>query len=281
MKRHIMSMGLTLQGKIALSLILMIIGMALFSSIITSHSFREPSASSFVSPGADHLLGTDDLGIDIWAQICHGAQVSLWIGFGSALLAGGGGTLLGILSGYHGGGTDRIVMGVCDMITIIPRLPMMIILGAFLGPSLNTIMIVIALLSWPHPARTIRSVVLSMKEENYIRAARTWGAGFFHVTFRHLLPALLPLITVSFIRISGQAIVTEAGMAFLGLGDPLSKSWGIILNRSINFPGIYFTDYWKWWIISPLAALVLLVLSMALLSRELEASSAQIIPRGK
>lgn len=257
-------------GKTSSAVLMMVILVALFSPYLSSFTSQIPSGESLEPPGSRHWLGTDDLGIDLWAQICYGARVSIIIGFGTALLAGVGGSIAGIFSGYYGGITDKILMRITDMIIVLPDLPMMIVLGAFFGPSLKNIIIVLALFSWTGPARIVRSKVLSLKQAASVTAARSYGAGFWHLTMRHFLPAILSVVLVSMIRLVSRAVVAEAGLAFLGLGDPTSKSWGLILNHAINFSGIYFTDYWKWWMISPLAAITLLVIAVAFLAREME-----------
>lgn len=120
------------------------------------------------------------------------------------------------------------------------------------------------------PARIIRSKVLALKEESYIKVAKGYGASFSYITFKHFMPQIFPICATSFIKLISRAIVSEASLSFLGLGDPTSKSWGLILNFALNFRGIYFTDYWKWWVVYPLAFIIILVLSTATLSRELE-----------
>lgn len=257
-------------GKIGLTIILFMLSLGLISVLFMGNTYQIPSGHSLEAPSLSHLLGTDDLGIDILAQICHGALVSILVGFLSAALAGIGGGILGILSGCYGGWIDKLVMGICDIIMVIPQLPLMIVLGAFLGPSVKNIILVIALLSWSRPARIVRSKVLSMRYEKYITAAQCYGAGFLHLVVKHFLPGVLPIMMVSVIGTISHAIRAEASLSFLGLGDPTSKSWGVILNRSINFPGIYFTDYWKWWVMAPLLVLILLILSVSFLSRDME-----------
>ena len=261
---------LTVLGKIGLAVVLMVLFLAVFSDWLALHPYSIPSGDALEAPGAGHWLGTDDLGIDIWAQICFGARISILVGFGTALLAGIGGSIIGIFSGYSGGLTDKLVMRVTDLIIVLPDLPMMIVLGAFFGPSIRNIIIVLALFSWTVPARIVRSKVLAVKQENYVSAATSYGAGFWHLTLRHFLPNILPLVMVSVIRLTSRAIVAEASLAFLGLGDPTSKSWGLILNHAINFKGIYFTDYWKWWVVTPITAIMLLVTAIAFISRDIE-----------
>jgi len=261
---------LTFLGKIGLAIVLTVLLLAIFSDLLALHPYSIPSGDALKAPGADHWLGTDDLGIDIWAQICFGARISIIVGFGTALLAGIGGSIIGIFSGYSGGLTDKLVMRLTDLVIVLPDLPMMIVLGAFFGPSVRNIIIVLALFSWTIPTRIVRSKVLSVKQEKYVEAAMSYGAGFWHLTLRHFLPNILPLVMVSVIRLTSRAIVAEASLAFLGLGDPISKSWGLILNHAINFKGIYFTDYWKWWVVSPISAIMLLVTAIAFISRDME-----------
>ncbi|MEL7565288.1 MAG: ABC transporter permease [Dehalobacterium sp.] len=260
----------SLWGKTSAVMLVVVILVALLSPYLSPYSAHIPSGDSLEPPGGRHWLGTDDLGIDLWAEICYGARVSIIIGFVTAFLAGVGGSVAGILSGYYGGWTDRILMRITDMMIVLPDLPMMIVLGAFFGPSLKNIIIVLAFFSWTGPARIVRSKVLSLRETAAITAAKCYGAGFWYLTIRHFLPAVLPVVLVTMIRLVSRAIVAEAGLAFLGLGDPTSKSWGLILNHAINFPGIYFTDYWKWWMVSPLAAITFLVIAVAFLAREVE-----------
>ncbi|MGD9974289.1 MAG: ABC transporter permease [Desulfatirhabdiaceae bacterium] len=260
-------------ARISLSVILLVTAAGIFSQWVAVHPHNLPSGNALEAPGPDHWLGTDDLGIDLWAQICHGAGVSVLVGVSAALLAGIGGCLIGMLAGYLGGITDRITMRMTDMMIILPDLPAMIVLGAFFGPGLINIILVLALFSWTGPARIIRSRILSMKQEQYIAAAQSYGAGFVHLAKTHFIPGVLPIALASIIRLTGRAIVAEASLSFLGLGDPTSKSWGLILNHAINFKGIYFMDCWKWWITSPLVAIIILVGAFAILARESETSA--------
>ncbi|MDI3477271.1 MAG: peptide/nickel transport system permease protein [Thermoanaerobacterium sp.] len=260
----------SITGKLAMTVVILVMFLGVFANIMAVHPHDVPSGKSLEPPSSSHWLGTDDLGIDLWAQVCSGARISIIVGFGTALLAGIGGSMIGIFSGYFGGITDKIIMRLTDIMIVLPDLPMMIVLGAFFGPSMKNIILVLALFSWTIPARIVRSKILSMKQEKYILAAKSYGAGFIYLTIKHFLPGILPLVMVSVIRLVSKAIVAEAGLSFLGLGDPTSKSWGLILNHAINFRGIYFTDYWKWWVVSPLVAITILVAAIAFISRDLE-----------
>lgn len=109
-----------------------------------------------------------------------------------------------------------------------------------------------------------------LKEMNYIKAAESYGAGIFYLLKKHFLPEIFPILAVSIIRLSTKAIVAEAGLSFLGLGDPSSKSWGLIIHHASSFPGIYYTPFWKWWLLFPWLALLALIVSLAFINRELE-----------
>jgi peptide/nickel transport system permease protein len=260
----------SITGKIAMAMLLFILFVAILAPVLSHHPHTEPSGRSLSSPSKEHILGTDDLGIDLWAQMVYGARISILVGFGTALFAGLGGSTIGIVAGYFGGKIDKVMMRLTDIVIILPELPTMIVLGSFFGPSIKNIIIVLSLFSWTRPARIVRSKVLSIKSENYIKIAKGYGGGFFYMIRRHFLPYIIPVIMVSFIKLVNRAIIAEASLAFLGLGDPTSKSWGLILNYAISFTGIYFTPYWKWWVVAPVGAIALMVITIALLGREFE-----------
>ena len=269
-KPHDLWCAFSSMGRVGGIVLLLMVLLTVLSLGFMGDRHQVPSGDSLEAPSLEHWLGTDDLGIDLFAQICHGAAISLAVGFSAALLAGVGGSLIGMVAGYYGGWIDKFILGLCDLIMAMPKLPLMIVLGAFFGSGLINIILVIALMSWAGPARTARSKIFAMRREPYIIASKSYGSRFFHLARRHFLPGLFPIVMVGVIRTIGHAIVMEAGLSFLGLGDPTSKSWGIILNRAINFSGIYFTEFWKWWIMAPLVALILLVVSTALIGRDFE-----------
>lgn len=261
---------LSLGARLGIIFVFLIIFIGVFGPYLSTHSHKVPSGKALEAPSREHLLGTDDLGIDLLSQIFYGARISVIIGFSTAILAGLGGSILGVIAGYYGGFVDKFIMRLVDIMIALPDLPMMILLGAFFGPSIRNIVLVLAFFSWTSPARIIRSKIISIKEESYIKMAESYGAGFFHLLRTHFLPEIMPILSITIIRITSKAIVAEAGLSFLGLGDPTSKSWALILNHGINFKGIYFTDYWKWWVMAPLLATMLLILAISTISRDLE-----------
>lgn len=257
-------------GKAGAFILLVIFFLAIGASVICSYSHQKISGPPLAPPDSSHFLGTDELGVDLWAQICHGARISLIIGLGTALIAGIGGAMAGILAGYIGGRTDMILMRLIDIMIVLPDLPVMIVLAAFFGPSMLTIVIVLSLFSWVHTARIVRAKVLSLKQRQYIHAAEIYGASSGYLMFHHFLPEIFPLAIVSMIRLTGRAIVAEAGLSFLGLGDPTSRSWGLIIHHATSFRGIYYTPFWKWWLVYPWLALTLMVTALALVGRDFE-----------
>jgi peptide/nickel transport system permease protein len=257
-------------GRAGLFFLMALLLLAAAAPLVCVHSHQAASGPALTPPGTDHWMGTDDLGVDLWAQVCFGARVSLLVGIGTALLAGLGGALAGILAGYCGGWTDRVLMRLIDILLVLPDLPVMIVLAAFFGPSVWTVIGVLSAFSWVFTARIVRARVLSLKQRRFIQAAEAYGAGTFYLMRRHFLPEIMPLAAVGMIRLAGRAIVAEAGLSFLGLGDPTSRSWGFIIHHALSFEGIYYTHFWKWWLIFPWLALTLVVLALALIGKDLE-----------
>ncbi|NMB78368.1 MAG: ABC transporter permease [Methanomicrobiales archaeon] len=258
------------EGKIGLAVFLIIILLAIFAPLISMYPPDKICGRSLEAPGPGHLLGTDELGMDIWAQICYGARMSLFIGISVALIAGIGGGALGVLAGYRGGLADLVLMRTVDVLMALPTLPLLVVISAFLGPSIVNIIVILVIFSWAKPARIARSQTLSIKSNAYISAARMFGGSPAYIMRRHILPEILPILFVLIISITSYAIMAESGLAFLGLGDPTSKSWGMMLHYATGFKSIYFTPFWQWWLLPPLVALIALLLCLAFIGRDLE-----------
>lgn len=260
----------SIEGKIGLFGLALILLVAIFAPLISMYPPSEITGKSLEAPGSAHLLGTDELGMDIWSQICYGARMSLFIGLAVAIIAGIGGGAVGILAGYLGGIVDEIVMRTVDILMALPSLPLLVVISAFLGPSIANVIIILVVFSWAKPARIARSQTLAIRGHAYIAAAKSFGATPFYILRRHILPEVLPVLFVLIIGITSYAIMAEAGLAFLGLGDPTSKSWGMMLHYATSFRSIYFTPFWQWWLLPPLVALIVLLLCLAFVSRDLE-----------
>lgn len=261
--------GMSLRAKLALFICLLFLLMAVFADQITAHPFNKISGGKFEPPSGDHWLGTNDLGMDLWAQMCNGARISLSFGLIVALIATALGGVVGLAAAFNRQ-MDSVLMALCNVFQSVPDIPIIIILASFFGQKNSVMILTLVIFSWTRPARLIRSRALVLKELPYVKVAKSYGAGFFHILREHLIWEIWPLWLVSLARLAGRAVVMEAAMAFLGLGDPTTKSWGMILNNALNYRGIYYTDYWKWWIVPPVLAIALLVTSLTVLVAELE-----------
>jgi len=212
----------------------------------------------FLPPGVHHPMGTDDLGRDIFSGVIHGARVSLGVGFTAALGSTIIGLLVGTLAAYYGKVFDTILMRITEIFFVIPMVFLAILLVAFFGSSIWNVILVIILLSWPTTARLVRGQVLALRERDFVKASRTLGEPAYRIMFFEILPnTLAPIIVNGSIEVA-RAIVVEAGLSFLGLGDARLISWGTMLYKSQRF-----LLQQIWWTFSfPGAALFFTVLSL-------------------
>jgi peptide/nickel transport system permease protein len=184
-------------------------------------------------PNLKHLMGTDDLGRDLFTRILYGGRISLSIGLFSALVATIFGSLVGAAAGFYGGRIDNLLMRFTDIVYSIPTLPLMIVLSAFTKSAIPFMILIIGLLSWMPTARVVRGSVLSLKERDFITAARMIGMRDWWIILRHILPNTLGPIIVGATLGVGGAIITESSLSFLGLGvQPPVPSWGNMLQDS-------------------------------------------------
>lgn len=218
-------------------------------------------------PNATHLLGTTAFGNDVLSQFLHGFRVALIVGLVAAVAVGFISTVFGVLSGYFGGYVDDFLMRLTDIALSIPTLPFAIVAVALLGPSIENIILVITILFWRNGARIIRSAVLTERERVYVKWARAAGASHFHIIMRHILPNIVRIVFLWVTMSVAFAILTEASLSFLGLGDPTVVSWGQMLNTAFSSGNL--RTAW-WWVVPPSLALVLLVSSLYLIGRAYE-----------
>jgi peptide/nickel transport system permease protein len=205
------------------------------------------------------ILGTTDKGSDAWSQLVYGTRISLYIGLIAASLSTAAGVAVGLISGYFGGKIDELIMRVVDFLLVIPRLPLLMVLAAFLGPSVDTIIIVIAVLGWTGTSRLIRSQVLAEKNKSYVEAARAIGATDTYIIFRHIMPNVTPLLFADITLGVVAAILTESALSFLGLTDPSEPSWGRMLADA-QIGGAFGNGAW-WVVIFP--GLMITAISLA------------------
>ena len=208
-------------------------------------------------PSLKHIFGTDDLGQDVFAQVVWGSRVSLIVGGVASLIAILIGTTMGLIGAYSKR-LDPLVSTLTDVMLSLPLLPLMILVTALAGPSVFTLTVVIGVLSWAEVARLIRSNGMVVASMAYIDGARVLGASHIRIIATEILPAVVPLIVVSVLLTSARAVISEAGLSFLGMGDPSSWSWGrILLNAQRS--GVLATAWWQ--TLFPSLAILILVLA--------------------
>lgn len=229
-----------------------------------------PSGPSLHPPSTTHWLGTDNLGVDVFAQISAGYFRSMAIGVLTALCTFLVGGILGICAGLAGGWVDEAIGLLIQVFLSIPQLPAMIVLGAFLGQSTWNIIWILALFSWAPVAKILRAKTRSVCGRDYIHMARLYGGGTLYLIRTHLAQDLLPLLSVQALGVVGKSILQESSLAFLGLSDPLARSWGLMIARATQFPGIYRTHFWIWWLLAPVLAMVLSTLLLRLMVQAIQ-----------
>jgi len=259
---------------VGLAIFLAILFIAVFADLIAPYSPYERVGRPYERPSWKHLLGTNDIGQDIFSELIYGARASLFIGFLAAITGTAIGTLVGIVAGYYGGIVDEVLMRVVDIWLSIPSLLFAIFLAAVILrtggiPMFYSVIFAIALTSWPPVARLVRSATLSIKERPYIESAVALGASSSRIMMRHILPNVAPLVLVEVVVRTAIAMLTEATLSFLGLGDPTLKSWGTILHFAM-VKNALILGLW-WWFLPPGLMIALTVLSVVLIGRGLEA----------
>jgi len=211
-----------------------------------------PSAipgASLEGPSSRYLLGTNDIGQDIFSQLLWGSRTSLAIALPAAALALALGISVGMGSGLAGGMVDVVTMRAVDIFLALPALPILVLVAALVGPSRLTLVATIGGLTWPGVARILRSETLTVRQRGFVAAARGFGAGPTTVVRRHLLPALSPVAVAVFLQVATAAVFLEAGLGFLGLSDPTTVSWGQVLRRAVTSPALFNTSQWVWWVL--------------------------------
>lgn len=255
-------------GTVGAVLVLIVCLTALFAPLLTSHDPAAVDPLNRLKPPMwleggtkEHWLGTDNLGRDMWSRIVYGSRVSLIVGIGAVLVSGAIGAVLGLMSGFYGRWIDAVIMRVADSFMAIPTILFMLVVMAVVGPGLTTLIFVIGVTNWVSYTRVVRGEVLSVKERDFVKAAKAVGARDGRIILKHILPNILS----SFIVISGMNVATtiimEASLSFLGLGiKPPDVSWGGMLSDGRQYVAT------SWWVATfPGMAITLTVLGVIFL----------------
>lgn len=248
-------------ARVGMVLTTLTVAVALLAPVLAPGDPFASVADPLLPPSRSHLMGTDDLGRDLLSAVVHGARTSMLVVAWVVLLSSAIGIMVGSVAGYRGGLVDDLLMRVTEMFQSIPRFFLAILAVSLFGAGLNNLILVLALTSWTWLARVVRAQVLSVKELEFVEAARALGATDVRILLRHILPSVLPAMMVVVSLTAARVILLEASVAFLGLGDPNAMSWGYLANNAQRF-----LRYAWWMSVFPGVAIVLSVLGLNLVS---------------
>jgi len=251
-------------GVFGLLIILTLIVFAVFAPVIAPYEPDDFVAAKRLDPSFAHPFGTDNFGRDMFSRVVYGARISLIVGFMSVTIGTALGTVIGIVSGYAGGRLDSIIQRTADLMIAFPGLLLLLILRQVMGPSLQTLILAVAIAIVPGVTRVVRSAVLSERTNQYVEAAIVLGATTPRILFKHIAPNVVALSIVVMTSLLGTAVLAEAALSFLGLGIPSAVTWGGDVNAARNSFPVHV-----WWAFFPGAAITLSVLGFSLLGDSL------------
>lgn len=252
------------------AVILLLVLVALLAPWIAPYAPKAITGPSLASPSHAHLLGTNDAGSDILSRVLWGARETLIVVIATTSLVLAVGIVVGLTAGLLGGGVDLVLSRVIDVFLALPKFPLLILIAALAGPSRTVAIVTIGLTLWPETARIVRSQALTLRTRGFFASARGFGAGPVYVMRRHLIPTLGPIIVSNLVYMAGTVVVIEAGLSFIGLGDPTAVSWGAELNRALVNPQATVGSVWIWWLLPPAIALTLTILGFTFIGVGLE-----------
>jgi peptide/nickel transport system permease protein len=250
---------------IGVTILGIVILVAIFAPMLTEYGPTQRVGRPHQPPSAEHWLGTTRLGYDVFTRLLYGARVSLAVGFGAGLLITVIGTVLGIIAGYKSGVIDEVITFFTNMILVIPNLPLLLVLAAFIGQaSPLVIAVILGCTSWAWGVRVTRSETLSIRQRDFVKSAEMLGEPGWRIMAFEILPNLISIVGINFIGSVIFAVITEATLEFLGLGDPNTVSWGIMLYNAQNASALSVGAWWD--LLSPCIALAVLGLGLALIN---------------
>jgi peptide/nickel transport system permease protein len=259
-------------GMAGLAVLVAFVLLALAAPLLADHAGLAAVNSTanpvWASPAHFGPLGTDHLGRSVWTQFVWGSRISLLVGLAATVLAMVIGTLVGVTAGFLGGRTGGLLMRVTEWFLVIPWVPLALALAAVLGPSIENIILVIGITSWPATARLVRAQVLTVKQRLYVDRSRALGATNLHLMGRHIGPNVAPLILANTTLTVPVAILSETTLSFLGLGDPSRPSWGKMLQDA--FANGALSQHAWWYYVPPGLGVMLVVLAFVLCGHALE-----------
>ncbi len=239
--------------------------LAIAAPLVTKHAPLDFDGPSLSLPTIEYWFGTNELGQDIFSQLIYGIRTSLFVSFMVAGISTFISVMLGLWAGYHEK-ADQMINGLANVIMVIPNLLLVLIVVAFTKGSLWVLILTLAFLSWPGYMRIIRSQVLTLREREFVKAAITFQGKHSYILWRHILPQLYPVIRAKLLITAQMAVITEASLSFLGLGNPNTVSWGMMLHDAFQASTTFMNASWQWLLIPPTSALLLLTINLSLIA---------------
>ena len=233
---------------VGLSIVLILVVVALFSDMLAPYELTE-HFGRFLHPSPEHLLGTDDMGRDIFSEIIIGTKLSLEVGFIAATISLTIGVTVGVIAGFYRGRIEQIMLTLTDVTIVIPTLPLLMILVVYFKPGVFSIAIAISIVGWCGMARILHPRTMYLKEQPFVEAAYAIGKSDLYIIIHHIIPNCKEIIAARYALAIGGAMLAESSMAFLGFGDPLNLSWGGIISEAYS-NGALGLDLW-WWYMAP------------------------------
>jgi peptide/nickel transport system permease protein len=258
---------------LGLAVVVAVVFMAIFAPYLTLYdpdrkfTNEQGAPMSLAPPSLEHPMGTDYLARDVFSRWVYGSQVSMLVAVFSGAAVISVGSTVGLFAGYYKGLFDQLVMRFVDVLYGIPSVILILLIAMFWGNSVWNLIIAMALVLWRTMARVVRSQTLSIAERPFVKAAKATGASDLRIIYLHITPNVLPLILIEGTFVMGAAILTEAGISFLGLGANEMISWGVMLNLTYSTGAL--THAW-WWVLPPGLSITILVVSFFYISRGLE-----------
>ena len=256
-------------GIAGIAIVVFIAIIALFADVIAPFDPSEIAGPSFSKPSAVHILGTNDIGQDIFSELVVGARFSLAVGALTTLISIVAALAVGMTAGWCGGFVDSVLMKITAFIISIPYIPLILVISSLINGSIWTIALVMGLTAWPEMARVIRAQILKIKTDDYITGIIAMGAGSRYIIAKHITRELLPLIVYRIASRFRSAILAESSLSFLGFAPAIVKSWGKILSQAQS-RNAFLTGAWVWWAIPPGLMITLLTFGITMISYSIE-----------
>ncbi len=248
---------------------------AFLASVLAPYDPRLPSGPPLAVPTAEHRLGTNDLGQDVLSLLIHGARGALLVAVVVALISTALSWMVGLAAGFLRP-VEAPLMAMCDLLLALPSIPLYLLIATLVGPSRRNLILMLALLSWPGFARVVRSIVIQARSAPHVEAARCLGATDARIVYHHLLPSTLNVLPTKLILTVRFAVFAEATLAFLGLAQSGTVSWGTMLSQAFSDPLLFSRPVWPWLVLPPCLAIMALILATTWLSSGLDSSQGVI-----